>query len=120
MSDYTPVNDDVANGWTASVTVVGGRLVSISGSNTVAPSAVGDTPIGVAAFDAAVGTRVTVFELDSLHETTSTAGVTAGQQLVAGAGGTVETAGGTPAAGTVVGIAVTTAAALGKARWKHQ
>lgn len=115
--DYTPVNEDERYTLTASAAITGGQLVTISGVNTCAPAGVGDWPLGVAAYDAASGTRVTIIDEDLIHETTTTAGVTAGDLLKVGAGGTVETDG-SPAAGITFGIAFTTAAALGKARWK--
>jgi hypothetical protein len=116
--DYNPVNDADRIPLTASATITEGQLLSVSGVNTVAPAAAGAVVIGVAAFAAASGTRVTVLEKDMEHETTTTNGVTAGDVLISGTSGVVETAGTSPAAATVVGVALTTAAALAKARWK--
>jgi predicted RecA/RadA family phage recombinase len=117
--DYTPVNEADRITLTASAAILAGQVVSISGVNTVAPAGAADkNAIGVAAFDAASGTRVTILELGILHETVTTGGVTAGQNLITGAGGTVENAGATPVVGTLIGVAVTTAVALAKCRWK--
>lgn len=118
MSDYTPVNEADRITLTASAAITGGQLLVVSGVNTVAPAGAAGVVIGVAAFDAASGQRVSVLEKDMEHESTSTAGVTAGDTLVSGTGGTIETASGTPAAAAIIGVAITTAAALGKARWK--
>lgn len=118
MSDYTPVNEADRITLTASAAITGGQLLVVSGVNTVAPAGAAGSVIGVAGYDAASGQRVTVLEKDMIHETVSTAGVTAGDTLISGTGGTVETAGETPPAITVIGVALTTAAALGKARWK--
>lgn len=116
--EYTPVNEADRIPLTASATIVEGQVLSVSGVNTVAPSAAGGVVIGVAAFAATSGQRITVLEKDMEHETTTTNGVTAGDVLIAGTGGVVETAGTSPAAATVIGVAITTAAALAKARWK--
>jgi hypothetical protein len=118
MGDYTPVNESDRIPLTASATITEGQLLAVSGVNTVAPAGAAAVVVGVAAFNVASGARITVLEKDMEHETTSTNGVTAGDVLISGTGGTVETAGTSPAAATVVGVALTTAAALGKARWK--
>lgn len=117
MANYTPVNEDERYTLTASAAITAGQLVAISGVNTCAPAGSGDWPLGVAAYDCASGARATILDEDLIHETMTTAGVTAGDLLKAGAGGTVETDG-TPAAGVTFAVAFTTAAANSKARWK--
>jgi hypothetical protein len=124
MGDYTPVqSDQSAFTSTASATITGGQLLSASGSGTVAPSAVGDHSIGIAAFDAASGQRVTVYVLPGMvHEATVVAAgtATAGTCVITGAAGTVNNAatlGGAAAAGTLIGIFLTSAAAGAKARF---
>jgi hypothetical protein len=118
MPDYTPVNEPDRISLTASAAITGGQLLSVSGVNTVAPAASAGCVIGVAAYDAASGTRVTVLERDMVHQTTTTNGVTAGDVLIAGTGGVVETASTSASAAAVIGVALNTAAALAKARWK--
>jgi hypothetical protein len=124
MGDYTPVNSDAAAFTsTASATVTGGQLVKVSGSGTVAPvAATTDRAIGVAAFDAANGQRLTVYVLPGMiHEVLNVnAGtITAGAAVTAGATGGADT--GTlatvAAAGTLIGIALTTAATGVKVRF---
>lgn len=70
MSDYTPVSSDMGSAtWTAAVAITGGQLLDCTGVNTVSPSAGVVRPIGVAAHDAGVGQRVTVYLLPGLiHE----------------------------------------------------
>ncbi len=111
MGDYQPVN---ANGQVpftsqASATVTGGQLLTASGDNTVAPCTTGDHPIGVAAFDAASGAKVTVWPITNVrHESRpqGTVAIAAGAPVVAGTTGYVNT--GTlatvAAAGTLLGI----------------
>jgi hypothetical protein len=130
MGDYTPVySPGTAITLTASAAIVGGQLVEVSGVNSVAPTA-GATPsvkvVGVAAFDASSGSRVTIHGRGQVHETTASGAITAGDQLVSGVvAGTVKTAPAvtTPTAAdvtttrAVVGIALTTAADTALVRW---
>lgn len=123
MADYTPVytNDAEPLTLSASATVVGGQLVFISGVSTVAPTAgANGACVGVAAFDAASGGRVAVWPLSGvMHETTTPAGVTAGAAIASSTAGGVDSGvlGTLAAAGTLLGTAVTTAAAAAKCRW---
>jgi hypothetical protein len=76
----------------------------------------------VAAHDAAIGARVSLWPIDGLiHEVTTPAGVTAGQGVQSAAAGTVDTVttsiAAASAAGTMLGIAITTATATNKVRW---
>lgn len=113
MAEYTPV---FATGGApitlqASATVVGGRLVESTGNSTVGPAGAASTKvIGVAAWDAASGTKVDVWPLPGIvHEVVASGAIAAGDGLVAGAAGVVSTIG----AGTfqqLVGVAVAAAA----------
>jgi hypothetical protein len=119
MSDYTPViNPGQAWTSTASAAVTGGQLLAVSGSGTVAPAGAGATAtLGVAAFDAPSGARVTIWP-GVVHEVTAAAAVTAGQTLKAAANGQVTPwVSGTDAADLTVGTAITTAASGAKVRF---
>lgn len=119
MSDYTPViNPGQAWTSTASVAITGGQLLAVSGSGTVAPSGAGATNVlGVAAYDAPSGGRVTIWP-GQIHEVVAAAGVTAGQTLKAAAAGQVTPwVSGTDAADLVIGTATTTATATNKVRF---
>ena len=110
MAEYLPVyNPGQAVPLTASATITGGQLVEVSGVNTVAPAAADSKKwVGVAAFDAASGERVTVFRL-GVQRPIASGAVAAGDLVAAAAGGKVATAA-TPAVGALVGVALTTAA----------
>jgi hypothetical protein len=122
MSDYTPIfgdNDQMT--FTAGSAIAGGQLVSISADNTVIPSpAASLAVVGVAAFDAATGARVSVYARDTVHETVvGTAGdVVAGDPVEAGATvlGTIAKST-TPAIAKTIGTCVKGATATNKARW---
>lgn len=115
MSDYTPVNTDMAAitltvGATA---VVGGQLVDTGATDgTVIPALGVKRPIGVAAFDAATGQRVTVYCLPGMvHEVLVKSGSTlvVGSPVMPGTtAGTIDT--GTlatlAAAGTLIGVCI--------------
>jgi hypothetical protein len=119
MADYTPVYNP-GHAWTssASATITGGQLVEVSGSGTVGPAGAGSTKVvGVAAFDAASGARVTVWP-GAIHEVTCAANVTAGNTLKAAATGQVTPwVSGTDAADLVIGTALTTATSGNKVRF---
>lgn len=126
MADYVPVNTGGVQpfSFTTSAAVTGGRLVAYSGAGTVGPAAAADTKVvGVAAFDAASGAKVTVWPIEGfVHELTANAAVTAGSAVVSA--GTNADAGRAAAAGAgtagtdttlqpIVGVALTGAAAAG-------
>lgn len=110
MPDYAPkYAPGEAIPLTASATIVGGQLLVVSGSGTVAPSSAASAAfVGVAAFDAASGDRVTIRK-GGVQRLTAVGAVTAGDIMVAAAGGGVAT-NAAPGAGQQVGIALTTAA----------
>jgi hypothetical protein len=118
MAEYLPVNKPgQALVSTASAAIVGGVLVAVSGDGTVAPAgAATQAWVGVAAFDAASGDRVTV-HAGGVQELTASGAITAGAAVVSGAAGTVASSA-TPAAATQVGVALTTAADGAKVRVK--
>lgn len=128
MADYSPVYlPGAAISLTASATITGGQTVMVSGSGTVAPATTAGAGkhVGVAAFDAASGARVTVFGFGTVHETTNAGGVTAGDQVGSvdtGKIGTIAAAAAAAAgdvniARTVRGVALTTAADAALVRW---
>lgn len=112
MADYTPVFIPGSMiSATASVAVTGGQVVEVTGSGTVGPAAAGSTrAIGVAAFDAGAGVRVTVHVGKVVHEVVAASAVAAGDMLVTAANGQVASSA-TPAAGTLLGVAFTSGAA---------
>lgn len=120
MGDYTPVFTGGAIPKTMQVVtgaVTGGTFVSNAGVGLVATSGAGSaTVVGVAAHDAAVGAKVTVWPLRNVtHEVPVVAAgtVTAGDGVITGALGTAATAAvaTAAAAGTLIGIAESTATA---------
>lgn len=126
VSDYTPVFTGGAVPYTAQVVtgaVVGGQLLTNAGVGLVSTAVVTDTKVvGVAAHDAAVGAKVTVWPIKNVTHETAAEGVTtvtAGDGLSSGAVGTVKTvviATGA-AAGTLLGTAVSTATGPALVRW---
>jgi hypothetical protein len=122
MADYTPpFQPGAAVTRTASTTITGGQVIEVTGNGTVGTAGADSTKvIGVAAHDAASGARVTVHGLvGQVHEVVATAGVTAGDGLATGAAGTVKTVviATAAAAGTLIGVAETTAGAGLKTRF---
>ena len=126
MADYSPVYRNGVNPFTLTTSgaVTAGQVLVASGNGTVAASnAVSAVAVGVAAQDAASGAKVTVWPLANVvHESVTIAGVSALDGVstaAAGNPGTVSTiavATGA-AAGTLLGIALTTATAGNKVRW---
>jgi hypothetical protein len=86
MPDYTPVYIQGRSlTLTTSASCVGGDLLAVTGSGTVAPVVPGATPsakvVGVAAEDTPSGGRVTVFGFGPVHESIADGTVTAGDQI---------------------------------------
>lgn len=128
MTDYIPVFEPAtAITLTASATITGGQTVAVSGDGTIGPAAAGSAKyVGVAAHDAVSGGRLVVWPRGMVHESEASGAITAGDQLAAGASGTIASvaaASGTPdaaavnAARSVIGIALTTAADEASVRW---
>lgn len=98
----------------ASAAITGGRLVAVSGSGTVATAAADSLlVVGVAAFDvAASGDKVTAFTTrgGGVHKLVASGAITAGNGIAADTGGKVKavTTGTGAAAGSLLGIALTT------------
>lgn len=117
MSDYVPLFEGDAFTCQASAAIVGGLLVAVSGTGTVATAgAAADDWVGVAAFDvAASGDKLTVHH-GGVQRLLASGLVTAGDVVVCGAAGTVATLAAvttpTPTDVTntraIVGIALTT------------
>jgi hypothetical protein len=116
MGDYQPIVSGGAKPWTATTSgaVTGGRLLAESGSGTVAHAAADATDVvGVAAFDAGSGAKVTVWPLDGVvHELEASGAITTGAGIASDANGQVKTGviATLAAAGSLVGTALTTAA----------
>jgi hypothetical protein len=121
MPDYTPVFLPGQIYTTqASAAITGGQLVEVSGSGTVAPAALNSVKVvGMAARDAASGSKLPVILDKVVHESVSAGGSTAGDSLGSGAAGTVATVAAAvgAAAGTRIGIALTTAIDAAVIRW---
>lgn len=114
MADYVPVfkpGEDLT--FTAGAAIVGGRLVAISGANTVTETG-GATAawIGVATQDAASGAKVAVTS-GGVQEVTAAAAVVAGDILIPAATGRVTPIGAGTTYSQVVGVALTAAAGAG-------
>lgn len=116
MADYTPIFTGGVVPFTAttSAAVTGGRVLEVSGDGTVAQAGAGSLiSIGVAAHDAASGAKVTVWPLDNcVHQLSAPGAITAQAGVITAANGEVATAAvaTAAAAGTLIGIAATTAA----------
>lgn len=126
MADYTPVFTGGALPFTstASATITGGQVLVVSGDGTVGPAGGASGLVcGVAAHDAASTQKVTVWPLAGVvHETVTPTGCTAGNALASAAAGTVDpgTLGTLAAAGTLIGVALTTATAGNKCQWAYR
>lgn len=132
MPDYTPVSvEGECITLTLSASCVGGAVLEVTGSGTVAPISPGATPsvkvVGIAQSDANSGARISVWCFGPVHESVADGTVTAGDQLVTAtnAGRQVRTLAAvtTPTAADVVGtrailgVAITTASDNTKVRW---
>ncbi len=116
MADYAPLYmpGDVITGVTSGA-VTGGRLLAVSGNNTVAHAAAdSNAVVGTAAFDAASGANVSYHGRGQVHVSTAAGAITAGDRINSAANGTVKTA--TAGVGNI-GIALTTAADTALVTW---
>jgi hypothetical protein len=119
MADYTPIftGGQIPFTMQASGAVTGGTLLAMTTTpGQVSTAGVSALCIGVAAHDAATGTKITVWPIDGVtHEITVLAAttITAGDGVISAAGGLVNTSAvaAAAAAGTLLGIAETTATA---------
>ncbi len=115
MADYVPKIEDGPMPATTSAAVTGRQVLEVSGNGTVAPTTGASTKVvGVAAFDAASGAKVTVKPItrDSVHRLTASGAITWGDSVTSAAAGAVATvvAATGAAAGTRIGIALSSAA----------
>lgn len=122
MADYLPkFKPGEAITQTASAAITGGRLVAVSATGTVATAAADSAiVVGVAGQDvAASGEKFLVFptRVGGVHGLVASGAITAGDGVVSDTGGKVKTAptslATAAAAGTLLGIALTTTAADG-------
>jgi hypothetical protein len=123
MADYTPVYSGGVEPvtFTTSGAVTGGQVLVVSATGTVAAAAgVSAVVVGIAAHDAASGARVTVWPITNvIHEIVATGTVTALDGISSAAAGIVQTVAVATgaAAGTLIGIALTTATNPNKVRF---
>lgn len=95
MPDYLP-KIDAAAPFTlpVSAAVIGGRVLAVSGAGTVAHAAADSAvTVGVAAFDTAIGERVTVKPRGGIHRLTASAAIAAGARVATAAAGKVQVLG---------------------------
>lgn len=114
MADYVPLYKpgQATTETVATTAVVGGRLVEVNGVGTIGPAGAASLKVlGVAAFDAAVGEKVTV-HCGGVQRLTASAAITAGDLVAAAATGKIAAIG-AGTFGTLVGVAKTSAAADG-------
>lgn len=108
MAEFVPIHKP-GQSWTstASADITAGQALVVSGQDTVAPSAAANAAfVGVAAFDAKSGEKVTVLSGGGVYPLTSTGTVGDGDPLTTAAGGAVAAAGASPDVGTVIGVAL--------------
>jgi hypothetical protein len=125
VADYTPVYSGGAVPFTktTSAAVTGGTIAIASGVSTAGVgTAAATTVIGVFAHDAASGAKVTIWPLENVeHEIVCANGITAGGGVQAAATGQIDPAttsiAAASAAGTLIGIATTTATSTNKCRF---
>jgi hypothetical protein len=110
MAEYLPLHvPGKAFTRQASAAIVGGNLVIVSGSGTVAPSAAATHLwVGVAGFDAASGDNVTVYA-EGVQRIIASGTITAGQLVEPAAAGAVAAHTNGTADYNVVGLALTSA-----------
>jgi hypothetical protein len=121
MSDYVPVSEEGAYSYVASAAITGGQLLELTGDNAVQPAGLTSAKVvGVAAFDAASGSRVTTYSIDKLHETTvANATLTAGNPVKSGLAGTIQLyVVGTDPINSFLGVCVQGATVGNLARWR--
>jgi predicted RecA/RadA family phage recombinase len=114
VADYVPLfkPGQAYTSTVATTAVVGGRLVEVNGAGTVGPAGAASVKVvGVAAFDAAVGEKVTLHR-GGVQRLTASAAIAAGDNLAAAATGKVAAIG-AGTFGQLVGVALTAAAADG-------
>jgi hypothetical protein len=118
MAEYLPLYEEgQAVTSQASATITAGQMVAVSGNGTVGPAGANSTAwVGVAAFDAVSGDKVTYYS-GGVQRPITSGTVTAGDLVVCAASGAVSTLAAvtTPTAADVtntraiIGVALTTA-----------
>ena len=111
MSDYLPkFTPGRAVTFTATVDVIGGRLVAVTGNRTVGTAGADSAAVaGVAGFDAVVGAPVTVYTRPAgVHSLVASGAIVAGVKVISATAGKVATVG---AGVNPIGIALEAAAA---------
>lgn len=111
MADYLPrYKPGQAVTFTTSADVVGGRLVAVTGPNTVGPAGADSAAVvGVAGYDAVSGEKVTVFtRASSVQRLVASAAIAAGAKVSSAAAGKIQTVGSTT---NPIGLALQAAAA---------
>lgn len=112
MPEYTPLVPSGPFTSTTSAAVTGGKCLIASGNDTVAQSGGASAAfVGVAAFDAASGEKVTVLR-GGVHSLDASGSIAAGDLVTTAASGAVA-AQGTPSAANavqVIGVALSAAA----------
>lgn len=122
MADYTPLYTGGVKPFTRTTSgaVTAGRVLAVSGSDTVAHAGADSTGVvGVAAFDAASGAQVTIWPIDgAVHVLAASGAVTQGAGVVTDTAGQVKTAtiATAAAAGTLIGTAAATVGSAGSLR----
>lgn len=112
MTEFVPIHKP-GQRWTstASADITAGQALAVSGQDTVAPtSAASAAYVGIAAFSAKSGEKVTVLSGGGVYELTSTGTVGDGDSLTTAAAGAVSAVGADPGAGTIIGVALADAA----------
>lgn len=109
MPDYLPTyNHGKTITLTAGSTITGGQLLSVSTDGRVNPAALNSTgTVGVAGHDAVTGDPVTI-HCGGIQELTASGAIAAGALVTPDNNGAVK-ANATPATGTLVGVAVSSA-----------
>lgn len=111
MAEYAPIyKPGVAIPVTVSADTVGGNVLAVSGSGTVAPTAAASAKVvGVASNDIANGSQGTMFGRGPVHRLIASGTVTAGDSVEAAAAGKVATHTVGTNDANAFGIALTTA-----------
>lgn len=112
MSEFVPIHKP-GQSWTstASDDITAGQALVVSGQDTVAPSAAANAAfVGVAAFSAKSGEKVTVLSGGGVYELTSTGTVGDGDALITAASGAVAALDVGTTYSQVIGVALADAA----------
>lgn len=108
MPDYIPLHEQPdALTLTAAEDITGGRYVAVAGERTVKHTDAGDTPVGVAGFDAKAGAHLTVW-VGGVQRPTAASAIEAGDLVQAAADGLVQTV---SEGGAACGLALSSAEA---------